>query len=179
MSHRRATAPPAPAAERSFTLVETIVSVAVVGVMFVAALNTVGAARMRQHKMSRGCVGRHLAQLLMAEILQQAYAEPVDAPVFGAEPSEATGCRAIYDDVDDYRGWAASPPENKDGTPVGDLSGWQRDVYVKYTSPDDFSLVVGIDTGVKRISVEVSCNGLPVATLLAVRTRNAQGEPSD
>ena len=70
--------PPIPA-RRSFSLVEVVVSVLIMGVMFVAALNTVGAARGGEYRLAEREQALLLAQALMAEILQQAYIDAAGA----------------------------------------------------------------------------------------------------
>ena len=169
-----------PPAGAGFSLVEAVFSTVIVAVMFTAALGAVGASRVAQYKIRQRCLGRHLAKSLMAEILQQHYAEPVDTPVFGPETSEGHTSRAIYDDVDDYDCWSASPPQYRDGTVMTHLTGWKREAHVHYVRPDDLSHVLSDDQGVKRITVKVSHNGLPIITLWGIATSNdQQGDESE
>lgn len=155
---------------RAFSMIEVIISMVVVAGMTVAALNTVGAAKMGSQKITSRNSGTLLAQQLMAEILTQSYAEPVEAPVFGAEPSESGSFRTDFDDVDDYDTWSASPPQYKDGTVIPDLDGWARQVSVAWVNATDLSLTSSTETNVKRITVTVTYNGVEVASLTAVRT---------
>ncbi len=155
---------------RAFSMVEVTISVGIVGVMTVAALNTVGAAKLGNQKTTSRKSGALLAQQLMAEILTQGYAEPVEASVFGRESSESGSLRTDYDDVDDYDTWSASPPQYKDGTVIPDLYGWARHVTVAWVEATDLSLTSGSETNVKRITVTVTYNGMEVASLTAVRT---------
>ncbi|OPX21906.1 MAG: hypothetical protein B1H04_05860 [Planctomycetales bacterium 4484_123] len=158
----------------AFSLIEGVFCTVIVGVMFAAAVGAVGSSRVAQYKVQQRCLGRHLANSLMAEILQQDYVEPVDNPVFGPEPAEGQTSRAIYDDVDDYHRWSASPPQYKDGTVMLDLTGWKREAYVHYVRADDLGTAISSDEGVKRVTVKVSHNGLPVITLWGICTRNDQ-----
>ncbi len=155
---------------RAFSMIEVTISVVIVGGMTVAALNTVGAAKLGSQKITSRNSGTLLAQQLMAEILTQSYAEPVEAPVFGRESSESGSLRTDYDDVDDYDTWSASPPQYKDGTVIPDLDGWARKVTVAWVNAADLSLTSGSETNVKRITVTVTHNGMEVASLTAVRT---------
>jgi len=159
---------------RGFTLVEAMISIVIVGGLLVVALRTAGASRYGRYKMGQRQRGLMLAREMMSEILNQSYAEPVDIPRFGYEMNEGRISRSIYDDVDDYNAWRASPPQNKDGTAISAMSGWTRTVVVRYVREDDYTCQSGTDEGAKRIEVEVSHNGLPVATLWAVRTNNDQ-----
>ena len=155
---------------RAFSMVEVTISMVVVAGMTVAALNTVGAAKLGIQKITSRNSGTLLAQQLMTEILIQAYEEPNGAPNFGREGGEGGGDRADRDDLDDYDGWSGSPPEYKDGTEIPDLDGWARKVSVAWVKANDLSLTSGSETNVKRITVTVTYNGVQVASLTAVRT---------
>ena len=154
----------------AFTLVEAAISTVVVGMVLVAALNTVGAARVGEYKIAERSRGLLLAQDLMAEILQQEYEDPDDPVTFGTESGEQTSNRTDFDDVDDYDGWSASPPQHRDATEMSDLQGWERSVQVVWVDPADLSQTVGSDQGAKRMIVTVTHNGLPVASVFALRT---------
>jgi len=161
-----------PSLRRGLSLVEMAISIVLVSVMLAAALNTVGASKLGQLKISVGRQGHLLAQDLMTEILLQDYADPVDGPdSFGLSGAEAaTGDRSLFDDVDDYDGWSASPPQYKDGTVVSGLEGWERSVEVTWVNPSDISQLVGNNQGAKRITVTVTHNGIPAAELVALET---------
>lgn len=155
---------------RAFTLVETVICMVITGVMLVAALSAVAASRVGQYKLTERQRGELLAQELMAEILAQSYEEPGGAVNLGTDALEPGNCRANWDDVDDYRLWSASPPQEKDGTDIPDLEGWMRSSEVVWVNSADITQIVVANTGAKRITVTVSHNGTPVATLTALRT---------
>lgn len=153
-----------------FSLLEAALSTVVVAVMLVAALNTVGASRITQHKVVLVCRGRLLAESLLAEILRQNYEDPNTPPVFGREEGELETTRDTYDDVDDYNGWIASPPVAQDGTALANAADWSRSVTVQWVDPLDPQLVRAEETGAKRITVVASFRNVPQATVVAVRT---------
>ncbi len=155
---------------RAFTIVEAMLSTIIVAVMFVAALNTVGASRLTQHRTALASRGQLLAQSLLSEILRQSYQEPTDTPAFGRETGELATSRANYDDVDDYQGWAASPPQNKDGTVVTNAANWKQKVTVEWVDPAHPQQVTGSESGAKRITVTLSYNAVPQAALVAIKT---------
>jgi len=66
-----------------FTLIESVISIAIAGGLLVVALNAAGSAKFGQYKTGQRQRGLMLAQDLMAEVLAQAYAEPVDTATFG------------------------------------------------------------------------------------------------
>lgn len=154
-----------------FTLVETAVCVVLVGVMFVAALNTLGASKLGQRKLHDRQLGNLLADGLMAEALQYPYWDLAFKSGMGPAADEAaTGDRSLYDDADDYAGWSASPPQHKDGTPIAGFDGWSRQADVAWVDPITLAPVGG-ESGVKRITVTVKHNGVTITTLVAYRSR--------
>jgi type II secretory pathway pseudopilin PulG len=157
---------------RALTLIEATVSVLVVGVMLVAALNTVGLTRTSESRLVERAHALRLAQDLMAEILLQAYADPIGGlGSFGPGSSEAaTGNRSLFNDVDDYHGWSATPPQQRDGTPLTEYTGFTRRVSVDWFNPANLSLKVASESGVKRITVTVEQAGRVVVQLHAFRT---------
>lgn len=153
-----------------FTLVEAVMSILIVGVMFVAALSVLANSRAGQRTIADRGTGTLLAGQLMVEILQQAYVEPNDSALFGLEINESAGSRAAWDDVDDYDGWSASPPQDKTGVALTGLDGWERRVEVAFVDPADLATPNGTGTGVKRIVVIVLHDGRQVARLSGLRT---------
>ena len=99
-----------------------------------------------------------------------AYEDPDQTPNFGGESGESGGSRIDWDDVDDYAGWSASPPEANDGTTLSGFEAWTRSVEVVWVKPGQLN-TVGAKTGVKRISVTVSRNDGPATELVAIRTQ--------
>ena len=55
-------------------------------------------------------------------------------------------------------------------TVMSGLEGWERSVQVAWVDPLDLSKTVGSNQGAKRITVAVTDDGLPVASLFAFRT---------
>ena len=159
-------------ASPAFSLVEAVVSITIVSVMLVAALNSVGAARTGQYKIAERSRGLLLAQDLLAEILQHGYTDPEDGVnSFTLRAAKVgNGSRILWLDVDDFDGWSASPPQRADGTEMSDLQEWERTVEVVWVDPWNLSQTAGENRGIKRITVTVTHNGKPVASLFAFRT---------
>lgn len=160
------------------SLLEVVISILLVGLLLVAALNTVGSATTGQFSNGEQVRAYLFAQDLLAEILELAYEDPDGSPVFGTESGETSdGTRAAFDDVDDYNAWSASPLVAKDGTPLANASDWQREVSVQFVDPDDLSSLVGSDRGVKRVTVTVSREGTNLASVVAAITDASAGNP--
>jgi MSHA pilin protein MshD len=156
--------------QQAFSLIEAVMSLVIVSVMLVAALNVVGASQLSQLWTAQTTRGHLLAAELMVEIMSQDYEDPNQIVAFGCESGETTGSRAGFDDVDDYHGWSSSPPTDKTGTALSGLAGWTRSVAVQWADPMDPETVEPSESGVKRIRVTVKNGTRPVASLVAVRT---------
>jgi hypothetical protein len=151
----------------------------IAAVLLVAALQSVGASRRAHLEVHKHSIGHLLARDLLTEILQQGYAEPFDEPEFGPEPSEDIGDRSAFDDIDDYDGWSASPPEEKDGTDLTGLDQWTREVTVDYVDPDDLSATIGGEQWVKRVTVTVRHGTTVAASIQMIRTATWNNLPSE
>ena len=160
-----------PASGRGFSLIEAVFSVVIVAVMFAAVMTTVAAARVVRYKTDGRSRGSTLAHDLMAEILQAAYEEPAGPAALGRDAAEGIDDRADFDDVDDYDGWTATPPELKGGTPLSLPAGWSRAVEVRWVVANNLTLTSGTETNAKRIIVTVKHNNVTMAQVTAIRTR--------
>jgi MSHA pilin protein MshD len=161
---------PTKAAIQGLSLIEVVASTFIVALMGVAALNTLGAATRSSHAIGDRAVALGLADELMSEILQAAYKEPNQTPVFGRESGEPASPRTAYDDVDDYDGLNESPPLFRDGSTIPDRADWRQRVQVARVAPGNPSQTIGSDQGAKRIRVTIEYRNQVVAEYFAVRT---------
>jgi MSHA pilin protein MshD len=111
-----------------------------------------------------------LADGLIWEIMTKDYQDPsLPTLVLGPELGETS--RSQYDDVDDYNGLVESPPQNKDGTTIPNLTNWTRSVLVEWVDPNNVTGAASLtETGCKRITVTVKFRSATLATATAVRT---------
>ncbi len=58
--------------------------------------------------------------------------------------------------MDDYDGYAETPPSQKDGTILTDFTGWSRSIGVNWVQVSDARTISSSDTGLKRITVTVT-----------------------
>ena len=157
---------------RGFSLVEVAVSVLLVGVLMVASLQSLGAAKRREADTTNRLLGQQLAAALLNEILLQEYKEPEtsQAPIFGLEPGEANGNRSLFDDVDDYTAYSSSPPQDRSGTEIPGLTGWTRNVSVNWADPVTLQSIPSINSGLKKITVTVTKSGQTLGSLVGYRS---------
>lgn len=154
---------------RGYSLLEVTTSTLIVGVMLVAAMNTVGTSARSQRSNSDEGRGSLLASDLMTEILTLPYTDPSGSGVMGPETGETTGgTRTAFDDVDDYHNWTATPPQDKQGTAIPNTAGWTQSVQVVLVNPNDLtSTSYGSLVPVKRITVTVSKSSRIIERLTA------------
>jgi hypothetical protein len=166
-------------------MVETVLSVMLVGGLFLAALNTAGAAAATRRDAVSRAEGMLLAQDLMAEIVQQHYEEPSAGVtllgisltgLLGIDVGESAGdsTRNAFDDVDDYDAWSAAP-QTKQGAPIAWAGRYRVAVRVVAVELDQLERTSGVETGVKRIIVTVTRGGRVVAELTAYRSKSWGG----
>ncbi len=155
---------------RSFTIIESVLSTLIVGVMMVAAVRVVAASRVIQFKNAARVQGALLAEALLNEIVRKPY-EDAASPVFGREAGETGTVRDSLDDVDDYNGWSEKPPVESSGSPIPGLGDWGLQVVVERVLPLSVTgPAAAVETGAKRITVKATFNGVPIFTSIAVRT---------
>jgi type II secretory pathway pseudopilin PulG len=155
---------------QGLTLIEVVASTMIVGLMAVAALNALGAATKSANSIGNRAVAAGLADELMSEIMMQSYSDPDGSPIFGHESGESTNVRSAFDDVDDYDGWNASPPQYRDGTAIPDRTNWRQRVTVTYVTPTNPTTTSATDQGAKRIHVTIEYQNVVLADQYAVRT---------
>ncbi len=156
-------------ARPGFTMVEATISVAILGILLVVALQVVGASMRNQYHTAQRLTAASLAQSLLNDIIQLPYQDPGAVVNFGIEPGETAGSKANYDDVDDFNNWTESPPQDRTGSPMTDLAGWTRSVTVAWVNPANITQTLLTESGVKRITVTVSKGGAVLATRSALR----------
>jgi MSHA pilin protein MshD len=165
-------------ARRGFTLIEASACVVILGVLMVAAVQTLGGAiraRQVQQDQSRGLA---LAKQLTDEIVQCRYVDPNTSAVFGPESGEST--RSQFNDVDDYDKWQERPPQTRAGADMTAFANWRRKVDVSWVDPNDPSTKVSSDQGLKRIVVTVTSPRGRVTTLTTLRSNHSayENQPS-
>lgn len=169
--------PPATNRRRAFSLAECAISLLLVSVVIVGAMNAVSITQRTRLTVQSERAGLELAQSLLTEIAQACYQEPTTNPGFGPEMGEWTGTRSLYDDVDDYNFFWEMSPKDKDGTTISGYSGWSRNAFVAWVNPIDPTGAPSFsETGLKRITVSVTDPKFQATTLVMLRASKGVGE---
>ena len=174
-------------------LIEAAVCVVIVGVMLVAALQTVAASARARRVQAGQARGPALARQLLAEVRQCRYSEESTAEavntsttsstsvtstvvalsgLLGPDPGEVDAkSRLLFDDVDDYHALSESSARGRDGKALKGGDNWKREVTVEYVRPESPDVVVTDDQGLKRITVTVTGPAGVTTTLVALRSK--------
>ncbi len=155
-----------------FSLAETSICTLLVGMLLVAATNSVGASILTQSKTANLVKASSLADSLMSELLALPYMEPgATSSAITRESGESGGLKENYDDLDDFDGWQEQPPRYRDGSVMPNLSNWRRLVSIQW-----ITIVGGIvsqsnaESNIKQINIEVQQNGTTIVTRQALVT---------
>jgi hypothetical protein len=160
-----------PADRRGFSIVEGVLSTLLVSIVLAVGLRAAAYSSVTQYKTAQRATALQLGQSLLADITALPYEDPNVAPLFGREAGESSSSKVNYDDIDDFNGWVESPPQERDGSAMTGLPGWQRSVVVHRVNPSNLNTVVVAESGAKRVTVSVSHNGVVVLTRAAHRTK--------
>jgi hypothetical protein len=154
-------------------MTEVVVSSAIVGLMLIAALNSVGMVFRTRNVNADRLVGPALAHSLMAEILCMPYKDPeTSSSTIGVDTSELASSRATFDDIDDYHNWSSANAVAKDGTPLSGYTGWGQAVTVTRANPLTGAVWTGADYGLKRITVTVTSPSARQTQIVALRSED-------
>lgn len=157
------------------SMVEVVLSTILVGFLIVSTMDIVGPMVRSNAHSSDKLVAYSLADELSKEIATHSYSDPdiSGSPPLGVDASENAGVRSTFDDIDDYTGWSSSPPKSSSNIVNTDLVGWRRRVLVEYVLINDPSTVSASDTGLKRVTVQVSKNSVNLATIVTYHSAQA------
>lgn len=120
---------------RGVTLVELVVSIAVIG----AALAGVMLVIVRNTSTSADPMLWHQATAIAEAYLEEALSKQFTDP----DPPEGGETRATFDDVLDYNGLNESPPRDQNDAPIAALAGYTVNVQVATAALNDITLASG------------------------------------
>jgi len=148
---------------RAFSLVETVISGAVLSLLAGAVLSATSAAAERKQDAALRVRAFQLAQDMLGELRRKAYRDPragASDPI-GLEAGEQG--RSAFNDVDDYDGHEESPVLDANGLELVGFTGFSRSTRVILVSTQDRISPSATDLGVKRAVVRVSYLGKPIS----------------
>lgn len=125
--------------QRGMTLVELIISIAIIGIAVAGVLGVMSATTMRSADPMVREQAQLIAEAYMEEILLKAFVDPSANTICPAVPALRTD---YHDNVCDYRGLIDAGARNQFGTAIPALSDYTVNVTV---SPSPADLTAGVD----------------------------------
>ena len=160
-----------PAARRGFTLIEAAVSTIVVGVMLVAAFQTVASAADGRRKAFNLRKAQVLADMLLTEVCSMPYEDPNSPGGFGPESGETAEPRT-FNDIDDYDGYTAKPPTDRKGVVIAPYEGWRWSASVQNVLSDLTGVrAASASVGLRLVTVTVTSPEGVTTTQSRLRSR--------
>lgn len=164
------------AARRSgFSLVETVISGAVLALLAGAVLSATSAAVDRRQDAAIRARGVQLAHDLLGEIRRKAYRDPDTTAADPIGPDDDEKSRSSFNDVDDYDGHEEDPVLDSSGVELPGFVGFARRTRVVLISTEDRLNPSPTDMGIKRVVVLVEYLGKPVAEVSGEFMLTTQG----
>ncbi len=163
------------ATRRGISMSETVISTMLIGFVLVSTLQIVGPIVQSTSVHADRLVAANLANELSEEIATKLFTNPgtPSGDSIGVDDSERAAFRSDFNDVDDYHGWSSSPPKLSTDQFHINLSDWTRSVKVAHVLVNDPTTTSGTYTGLKRVSVVVSKNGVSHATVFSLHSESA------
>ena len=155
------------------SMAETIVATLIIGFVLVASLQIVGPMVRSSSVHADRLVAAQLAAEITQEIGTKRFTDPQDntPDALGADSGERVANRLDFDDVDDFANWSSSPPKLSTNQSNTFLTGWTRSVKVVHVQLVDAITESATNTGLKRVTVTVSKNGVQLAQTISLQAQ--------
>jgi type II secretory pathway pseudopilin PulG len=176
------------ASRPGLSLVEAVLSIAIVGGLLASVLTVVGVAAQRAGQAEQSSRAAWLARDLLAEIASRPCADRaagdllsgLDAvtgdlglnPLLEAVGADLMPGRTAFNDIFDYHAWTSTPPVDVEGTPIPGFDGWTRSVTVTGANPATLASR-SLDKNCAYIVVTVSVGARTLHTETLVRSAAA------
>ena len=148
---------------RGFTLIETAVATAIVGLGVAAVMVATGSGTRMNDAGKKLTEAAFLAQELREWTIGLPFSDPNEADQGNPPGPDGSNPQVFVDDLDDLMGVTYSPPRNARGTAITDMSDWSQHIELTWRDPDNLVSVVAAGlTDVIHVEVSLSCRGTEV-----------------
>lgn len=160
---------------RGISLAETVVSTLLIGFVLVSTLAIVAPLTRSNTVHANKLVAANLARELSDEIATKPFIDdsPDTQDAIGFDDGDSTLMRTSFDDIDDYDKWSSSPPKHSLGGIYTTMTGWTREVSIDHVDIAEPSKDSPTYTGLKRVTVTVSKDGIILATDITLHSQTA------
>jgi hypothetical protein len=135
-----------------FTLAEVALTTVIVGTGILGLVELMAVCTRNNREASDSTTAMYLANNLQEAVAHLPFADPSGSATFGLE--EAGQPAAVWDDVDDFNGFVASPPLDAALYPIPALANFRQEVTVQRVDPQRLTLVAA-GTDAARVTVRV------------------------
>ena len=139
------------------TLLEVVVSLVLVSTIVLVSVSASANLMRSKTQSTQALDGQELAFQILDEVTAVDFQDPDQDRIFGREASETANNRTDFDDVDDYHGYAASPPSHRDGTTIAGFENWSFSVTVSRAEPASAGIVASNNDDAPLKLVTVTC----------------------
>jgi hypothetical protein len=158
---------------RGISMMEVVISTALLGLVVAAGLNAAGQSARAAYVTEDVATAAWLADSLLAEML--------DAPAFDEKdvkqgPEDGEDRRDKFDNVNDYHGWTGKPPVTIDGDPMAGVGDFTRRAAVWGVDPADPGKPTTMGDDALVLIVIVGRGSSTLVERRAVRTRGMGGQ---
>ena len=123
-----------------FTLIETALTVTIVGVAIVAMCQLLAAGTVANVDSAELTTGMTLARNVRELSLRLAFTDPTTPTKWGIDAGESASNPATYDDVNDMADQTFSPPINSSGQALSGFNDWSQSIKVVPVDPNRLTL---------------------------------------
>jgi type II secretory pathway pseudopilin PulG len=128
--------------KRAFTLVEALVAVSVTAIAGSVLLLGLTSSVQTTQEATRQTIAQGIADQLADEVVGCRYMAPGatwdQIPLGPNGDEKATGTRELFNDVDDFHGFTAQPPEDPWGVPLGEDDGAGGQRHAAFRLPEGY-----------------------------------------
>lgn len=135
-----------------------LLSAVIIGGLLVAAVQLFSNLGRSQQSITDQTAADLLALEMIQEIKQWPYADPAGPNNLGPESDEISTGRFLFDDIDDYHNWSASPPQDRFGNHLDQYGDLTRSVEVFFVAADNFQETSSANEGFKKVVITVHRN---------------------
>jgi prepilin-type N-terminal cleavage/methylation domain-containing protein len=141
---------------RGFTLIETALTVTIVGVAIVSLVQFLAAGTVANVDSAELTTGMTLARNVREFSLRLAFMDPTTPSTWGIDSGESAADPTTYDDSNDLAGRTFSPPVDSAGHKLAGFDDWSQATAVATVDPNRLtSAVPNGSTPANRITVTV------------------------
>jgi len=149
--------------ERGFSLIETLIAAALIGIGVAAMLVATKSATQVNAAGQEITQAGYLAQEIREWTLKLPFIDPDPGDASNPPGPDGSDPQVFVDDLDDLMNVTYSPPRDANGNAIAGMDAWSQTLTLEWKNPD--SLLTAVPDGssdIVRVNVDIARNGRPV-----------------